>query len=278
MQLKVWGTRGSIPVAAANYMKYGGNTSCFSIELEDRMLVLDAGSGLCFLGDYVNLREVQKRIDIFISHFHIDHVLGLFDFKPFFNPGAEIHLYGEEKDGISFKEQIEQLIRPPIWPLEVQEFPAEIVFHELKVEHVYRLTESIKVTCMHGKHPSLSLLFKLNLDGLVLFYGLDCEMDEEIWEQLVAFVRGSQVLICDAQFTPETLAERKGWGHSSWREGINLRRETDADIVLLTHFDRTYDDGCLQRIEEEIARTDSYAVCSKEGMVIELDTWIRPGG
>lgn len=272
MKLITWGSRGSFPASGDNYTVYGGHTSCFSIELPDRYLILDAGSGLAVLGDQIAAAGKLKRIDIFISHMHLDHVLGLFDFKLFFHSDAEIHLYGPGTTGMTFQSQIEQLIRPPVWPVGFADFPASITFHELTQKTQYRITENVTITGIQGKHPGDSLLYKLTIGSISIFYGLDCEMDDEIWADLLVFAAGCQLLICDAQYAPGDYERYLGWGHSSWEQGLALRRQTGAKAVLLAHFGRKYDDKQLALMEKQVCELDGAAIFARTGLEIRLDT------
>ncbi len=271
MKLKTWGSRGSFPTSGRKYTIYGGHTSCFSIELPDRYLVLDAGSGLTVLGEQIELGE-RKRVDIFISHVHLDHIMGLFDFKTFFNPKAEVHLYGQGTMGMSFEQQMKHLIGPPVWPVGFHDFAAHITFHELAEQTEYKISEQVTVIGMQGNHPGQSLLYKLTIDSVSVFYGLDCDMNHEIWEELLAFAAGCRLLICDAQYDPEDYDRFLGWGHSSWEQGLALRRQTEAEAVLLAHFGTQYDDTQLALMERQVLEQDAAAIFARAGLEISLDT------
>ena len=116
--LTVWGVRGSIPVPSAGTMAYGGNTSCFSIEARDELVILDAGSGLVPLGVQLARQNRPRRAHILFSHLHLDHLIGLFGFRPFHNPDMEFHLYGD----VGLRQWLERLMGPPYWPVGFKDF------------------------------------------------------------------------------------------------------------------------------------------------------------
>ena len=123
-KITVWGVRGSLPRPSPVCMEYGGNTVCTGVEYGDHVLILDAGTGLLSLGQTLASRTDVKRLDILLSHFHIDHVLGLYAFPPFFSLDKEIHLYG----GTGLTRYLKTLMGPPFWPLRLQELPAHLEF------------------------------------------------------------------------------------------------------------------------------------------------------
>lgn len=225
--IDIWGVRGSFPVPDTHFLTYGGNTSCISLEYGNRLIILDAGSGIVPLGEHLH-KCGRKRVDILLSHLHIDHVLGLFKFRLFYDPEAEIHLYGEYNSSTGLRKQLETLVGAPHWPVGISNFPAQIKIHELRPGETFILSEkadgksSIKVHTLRGNHPQPSLLYRLEADNTSLVYALDCEMNEDMFRSLSAFSRGSSLIIWDANFTDQDLKQHSGWGHSSWKEGVSL--------------------------------------------------------
>lgn len=246
-KLNVWGVRGSMPTAACGFLTYGGNTSCFSVDCGEDVVIFDAGSGLTDLGRRL---DVHRPVHLFIGHVHMDHILGLFIFPLFYRPGARIHIYGEARNGVPFREQLETVVGPPYWPVGFPDFQAEITFHEIGPGQTIPLPGGRTVRTMRGSHPNQSLLCRLDGAGKSVAYTLDCELTDALRPSLVEFCRGAGVLIWDANFTTQDLSNHLGWGHSSWTQGIALARDAGAGLLLLAHYNQTYTDAFLWQWEQ----------------------------
>lgn len=251
-KITVWGVRGSFPVPSAEFLEYGGNTSCISVECGGELAIFDAGSGLADLGAALSGRGGKKKIHLFLSHLHLDHVMGLVVFRLFHDADAEIHLYGEAAEGKSFGCCLEELLGRPFWPLGLKDFPACVQVHEIGPESLFPLGEShITVRTMAGDHPGGSLLYRLEDGRHSMVYGLDCELTEKSAGALMEFARDAGLLVWDANFTAKDL--RKGWGHSTWEQGLELGKRAGVGEVLMTHYSREYTDSFL-REQERLAQ------------------------
>lgn len=258
-----WGVRGSFPVAAEDFLGYGGNTSCFSLQLGEELLVFDAGSGLAPLGDWLRQREDIKSVHILLSHAHLDHVMGLLPFLSVFGPEREIHLYGGAAlDGLA------ALTAPPYWPLSLLDSAR---LHRVRPGETFRLAagdSGALLSAMEGSHPGGCLWYRLDLGGSSLAYLLDCEPDPAKRPELLRFAQGASLIVWDASFAPGQ--EKPGWGHSSWVQGAALGREAGAKRVLMAHYAMELDDRTLQGLERDAARTGGACIFAKERTEIEL--------
>lgn len=268
-KITVWGVRGSMPTPSEDFLRYGGNTSCLSVDCGSFLAVFDAGCGLAQLGKRLKNSDI-KRIDLFLGHLHIDHVIGLFGFRAFHDPEMEIHLYGEAREGVSFRRQLEALIGPPYWPLSLKDFPARIRLCEIGPEQFIPLPDGIFVRTLRGNHPNGSIYFRLEDDKRSMVYALDCELEEAFLPQIVRFAQNTDLMVCDASFTAEELTRRRGWGHSSWQQCLALRRACGAKRALLTHYSDSYDDRFLQQEERLASAEDPDTRFAREGMEVLL--------
>lgn len=260
--VKIWGVRGSMPRPEAAYLQYGGNTSCISLERDGELAVLDAGSGLSRLARELEGRRV-RRLDLFISHPHLDHVMGLFCFPPLYDPELELHLYG----GIGLQKILEALAGPPYWPVGLRDCKARLTFHELRPGERFQMG-AFSGRTTEGDHPGGSLLCRLEADGKNLVYTLDCETQAGVFDRLSGFSRGTDLLIWDASYTRAD--KRPGWGHSTWEEGIALCRAAGAKRVLMTHYSQDYTDRFLQEQETRAQKASRSCIFAREGMVLGL--------
>lgn len=263
----IWGVRGSMPAAAGDFLQYGGNTSCVSVDCGGPLVVFDAGSGLLQLGKQLR-NSAKKRIDLFFSHLHIDHVLGFYAFHALHDPEMEIRIYGERRGEVSFRQQLETLIGPPYWPLGLKDFSARLKICEIGPDQCIPLPDGIFVRTLRGNHPNESLYFRLEDARRSMVYALDCELEEGILSQLAQFARDTDLLVCDANFTAEELTRCRGWGHSSWPQCLELRRACGAKLALLAHYATDYDDFFLQEQERLAALADPAARFAREGMEV----------
>ena len=269
--VRVWGVRGSHPVPQKEFFGYGGNTSCISLESGEKRIIFDGGSGLIPLGDELNRMEEIKEIHLLISHAHIDHVIGLLGFKPFWDKGKRIHLYGSEREGIPFAQQLERLMGKPFWPLGLLDFRADIRVHEVKAGDSFFLGESsqrVNVGTFLGRHPGGSTLYRLDMDGKRFVYGLDCDPDQELIPSFRDFARNADLMVWDASFAPGD--KKEGWGHSTWEEGIRFRRSAGIRRMLMAHYSREYSDKFLEKQEELMRERDEGSLFAREGMKLLL--------
>lgn len=269
-QLEIWGSRGSFPRSEERFLKYGGNTSCVSLAYDGGIVILDAGSGIGGLGrkTAVDGRRSSdapiRRVDILLSHLHLDHVQGLPAFQPFYDSETEIHLYGPT----GFERHLKTLIGPPYWPVGFSDFAAKVFFHELRPGEKFSLN-GLTVDTMEGNHPGGSVLYRIDsksMDGMIksLVYALDCETDEKTSRRLKKFAEETDLLLWDAGFTTEDL--KAGWGHSTWEQGVAVRRAARAEKVVMMHYNAEYDDMFLQRLEETAKKEDGAVIFAREGM------------
>lgn len=264
ISLSVWGVRGALPVADRQFLEYGGNTSCFCLDYEEGLLCFDAGSGL--IG---RLPEGTRRVDILISHVHVDHILGLYSLSAL--QGTEIHLYGGAQEGVSFRKRLETVLGRPYWPLGLDEMGERVQVHEIGPGDVFRpdgKEHGPRVSVLRGNHPGGSLLYRAEIGKVSVAYALDCEMDEEMISSLIEFARRSSLLIWDANFTRKD--KKPGWGHSTWEEGLALGRAAEAERILMTHYSRDYTDTFLREQQQLAEKESGSCRFAKEGMVIVL--------
>jgi phosphoribosyl 1,2-cyclic phosphodiesterase len=272
MELEFWGVRGSVPVSGRPFLKFGGHTACASLmsDSEER-LIIDAGTGIRGFGESLKAEDIRKtlRITLLLTHFHLDHVIGLPFFEPLFSPDAEIVFYSftepEETQG-----NLGRLLSGRLFPVELDQTPSMKVFKKAEADGF--LIGGVKITSCPLHHPQGSVAYKLETDGRSIVFATDTEHPETgIDERLAAFAGGASCLIYDATFTPEEHAsEYRGWGHSTWEAGTKIARRAGVRKLLLSHFNPDHSDRTIREIlrlaRKEFPRTD----CAREGMRLEF--------
>lgn len=266
-KLTVWGVRGSAPAPEPDYAGYGGNTSCFSMGRGDDLVVLDAGSGLAALGGELVRRGV-RRVDILLSHLHLDHVMGLFVFPLLQDGAAQVHLYGRPGLG----QALDSLVGPPFWPVGLAQCRAAVKVHEVRAGGPFTLADGgapgLTAAAMEGNHPNGCYYYRLDWGGHSMVYALDCELEGNMADRVARFAQGADVLVWDTGFFPGELV--RGWGHSTWEEGLAVGRKAQVGKMLMTHYGTNQSDLSVEEQERLARRIDSRIQFAREGMVIEL--------
>jgi phosphoribosyl 1,2-cyclic phosphodiesterase len=259
------GTRGSVPTDGPAFARYGGATSCVLVKTEDAFVFLDAGSGILRAAPHLAGRE--RRVSVLLSHAHIDHVLGLLAFPPLYAPDFEADVYAADRDGLSTKEQIERLMSPPLWPTGPAAFADTVRF--LAARPHFQIGD-LEVDATEGNHPGGALVYRLSRGDKSLVYCTDFEHGEEASARLAAFAADCDLLVYDAQYSDAEYEQKRGFGHSTWEEGVKLAKRCRAARAVLFHHDPSHDDETLARAEAECQKTFDKLSFAKCGEVISL--------
>jgi len=272
MRIKFWGVRGSTPAPQPENMRYGGNTSCVEVRLGDSVYVFDCGTGFRVLGQALR-REFNGRpvsAHIFVSHFHWDHIQGL----PFFGPlydhrenRFQFHCSGRTR---SLKQVFEEQMAVPFFPVGLNQMKAHQDFYDLEEGRIQLGDVSLQALWLN--HPQGCMGFRLETKEGVVVYATDNEPGDAVFDKNVRkLAAGADVLIYDAQYLPEEYeARRHGWGHSHWREAINIVMESGAKELVLFHHDPDHDDACIDKVVKEASNYYARVRAAAEGMQIEV--------
>lgn len=253
----------------------GGNTSCVEVRCKDTLLVLDGGTGLRRLGDWLMTRGDEVRAHLLFSHVHWDHIQGLPFFGPIYRPETELTLHGAPEGG-SLRDILESQMQSPTFPVALANAPAQIRYRPVEPLQPFTIG-CVRVTAAPLNHPNGVLAFRIDCEGRSVVYATDTEHapDGAIDETLVELARGADLLIYDAQYTPEEYDgsvgfSRRGWGHSTWAEGVRVARAAEVGRLVLFHHEPSHDDAQVAAIEQAAAKELPGTVAAREGMSIAL--------
>jgi len=280
MRAKVWGCRGSLAAPGPETVRYGGNTSCVEVRLSDeRIIVIDAGTGIRGLGVAL-AANLPERIDILLTHLHLDHIEGLGFFTPIWNPEAEIHLWGPASTNHSLRERIATYFSPPLFPVHVDDIPSKLSFHDVP-EDEWELGGAV-VRGQAVNHPGPTLGYRVEQTGKVLTYisdhepalGIDLSSASPDWVSGYGLARGADVLFHDAQYTEDEYPHRVGWGHSSIAHTVAFGLLAKVRRLLMFHHDPLHTDAQLEtmlvRAHELWGDEHDGLALASEGMEVEI--------
>lgn len=249
IRLDVLGARGGCPVSGAEFLRYGGDTTCFALETPDALLIFDAGTGIRQLNNRVAGWSAPKPIGLFLTHYHLDHISGLPAFRPLYDPRAEITVFGTDPSANQpWRDALGRLIAEPYWPVPLDKAPATIGFHDLDAHDRRMDLFGVRIEWRPVRHTQNCLAFRIRLPGGSVTLAPDQELPGDDIEAYRDFIRGSDILIQDAQYTPEEYPNRRGWGHSTWRDAAELAAEADIQHLLLFHHDPLRSDTQIDAI------------------------------
>ncbi|MBR1859145.1 MAG: MBL fold metallo-hydrolase [Selenomonadaceae bacterium] len=262
-RLKILGARGSMPVNGKEYIKYGGATSCYKIRVDDEEIYLDAGSGILKANP-----EAHTHITILLTHMHLDHIIGLPFFVALTQKNRSIDIYSRNRSGLSAREAMNRIISPPYWPLKIENYPANVKYHEIDINSNNLKIGNVNIDIMEGTHPEGSTIYRLNYKGKSLVYATDFEHMPNGCDDLIRFASDCDLLLYDAQYKSEEYDKYKGYGHSTPEVGLEVAKEANAKRLLLVHHSPGRSDEELAEMESNLTLNNKNVQFAKVGVEI----------
>ncbi|MFO1048979.1 MAG: MBL fold metallo-hydrolase [Geminicoccaceae bacterium] len=271
--IRFWGVRGTVPCTSASTMRYGGNTACVEMRCGDERLIFDAGTGLRQLGREMMSNGCPIRSHLFFTHTHMDHVIGLPFFKPAYDQRNKFdfwcgHLSAQ---GRKLGEVLHQLMQPPFFPVPLDIMHACIGFHDFVPGETIEVGERVRVRTASLNHPGGSTAYRVDFAGRSACYVTDTEhVPGNPDGAILDLISGADLVIYDATYTDDEFAKFRGWGHSTWQEGMRLCEAAGARRLVAFHHDPEHDDEVLDRIAADMSCRRAGSLVAREGLVIEL--------
>ena len=250
MRATIYGTRGSQASPGPDTVRYGGNTSCVEVSaVPDARLVLDAGTGLRRVG--VALSPEVQRVDILLTHLHMDHIQGLGFFAPLFRPGFEVHIWGPGSATEDLRRRLTRYMSPPLFPIRLPELPSDLHLHDLNEGCIEVPGVTVRTTLVC--HPGPTVGYRLESDEGSLAFLPDHEpalassrfATQPEWCSGLELAAEVDVLLHDAQYTDAEYQSRVGWGHSTLEHALAFARLARVKQFIPFHFDPAHDDEML---------------------------------
>ena len=279
MELEFWGVRGCFAARGGDTAGVGGNTSCVEVRCGATRIILDAGTGLRGLGDALVTQAratgaAGMELTLLLSHCHWDHIQGLPFFVPAYMPMTKLTIVGGMNGLMSLEETLAHQMTAPVFPVRLDELSAEIATREVRSGQGLAIGEAM-VRVAKQNHPGGSLAYRINHGGRSVVYATDTEHYACVDPALVQLAAGADVLIYDAQYTPEEYRgdsgpSKAGWGHSTYAAGAELARAAGVGQLLLFHHDPRRTDSQVAVIEQCARALFPASVAARERMRLTL--------
>ena len=302
--IKFRGVRGSYPVSNKNFLKYGGNTSCIEVRIDNRLIILDAGTGIISLGEelmrnYINSgttlsNRTPINATLLLSHIHQDHILGIPFFSPLHIASSRLNIFGNPSHGEQLEDELSQYLFNKTFPLDAGDIAADVVCYDINdtsyiiikknsttiltnvcdFQNTKTSDDDIIISCYKSfAHPQNGvIIYRIEYKGKSLVYASDKESYVGGDIKLAKFARNCDCLIHDSQYTTEDYQSlytpKQGFGHSTFDMAMDMQAKTNAKTLVFYHFDPTYSDSKLDRIAEELQKEN--ILFGKEGLEISL--------
>jgi len=270
-EVRFWGVRGSIACAGRQFDGFGGNTPCIEMRIGDHVLVFDAGSGARALGPQL-IRDGIKSFDLFFSHCHYDHIEGIPFFDPLYRPDMNVTVWsGHHVDGSTTEDMLKQFMQAPFFPVGPEVFRAKLdcrTFHAGETLDPY---PDVHIRTARLRHCNGSVGYRVEHNGKAVCYVTDTEHPETgLDESIIDLIRDADVVIYDAMYTPEEYEATRGFGHSTWVQGVALCKAANAKQLVLFHHNPRHDDDALAAIEAQASECRPGTIAAREGMALSV--------
>lgn len=270
IKFTVWGSRGSFVQTDIEKRKYGLETTCYSIELDDEIYIIDCGSGIGHFDNYLYKNNLaHKKIRIFITHYHHDHICGLPFTKFIFDPGVDVEIYGGNVDGMLCSDVLTNYYRPPYFPVDL----IDISIGDNKVFNIINRCKlkfgEIEVDALDLNHPGISRGYKFTINNKQICIVTDYEYrNDENKESVKGFIDGCDILLIDSYYTNDDYKEN--WGHSTVEENISIIKECNVKKGYLAHHNIDYTDDYMEKLEEYIKKENDNICFARDNMILEI--------
>lgn len=259
MNVTLWGTRGSLPSPGPENVRYGGNTSCVEVRGADgALLVLDAGTGIRRLGG--SLGPDLQRVDLLLTHLHMDHIQGLGFFEAFEHGGLDAHIWGPPSTTLDLGARLTRYLSPPLFPVRLRDLPCRITLHDVPLGDfkIGNFEVRADLVC----HPGPTVGYRIAEGGATMAYlpdhepalGAETFAVDAAWTSGYELAKGVDLLIHDAQYSASEYPKHVGWGHSSISQAVTFAGAAGVKQLVTFHHDPAHDDAMLDSLTEEARR------------------------
>ena len=271
--VRYWGVRGSIPTPGPQTVRYGGNTTCIEVRCDERIFIIDSGTGIRELGNRIMREAAGTPVDVVMlfSHHHLDHVQGFPFFVPIYQPSSRINVYsGTTHQGVT-EQVLSTQMAYPAFPVSLGELPSDLKFHIFKAGDTLTFGDvTIRTTSLN--HPGGAVAYRFEHRGHAFVQASDVEHTEDHPDAaLTELCRGADYLSYDSTYVDGEEYERfKGWGHSTWRHGLDIAQAAGVKSLIAFHHDPSHDDEFMDGMNRDIMAASPDSMVAVEGMSVDV--------
>ncbi|APG88658.1 metal dependent beta lactamase protein (plasmid) [Sinorhizobium americanum CCGM7] len=270
-RVKFWGVRGSLPVSGEQFLRYGGNTPCIEIRCGAEVLIFDAGSGLREAGLSL-MSEGVSEFDVFFTHTHYDHIIGLPYFKPIYRCSSAVRFWSGHLNGtMSTAEMISDFMRPPWFPVGPGICQASLDTVDFRPGDTLSPRKDVSIRTMSLVHPGGCIGYRVDWGGRAVALIYDTEHEPGILDPaLLEFIAGADLLVYDCTYLESEMAAFRGYGHSTGIHGSRLAMAAGIPRLAMFHHDPSRTDAALAAMEQEVQAFFAGAFAARDHQVIDL--------
>jgi phosphoribosyl 1,2-cyclic phosphodiesterase len=270
--IRFWGVRGSLPCPGPATKRYGGNTPCVEVRCGNRLIILDGGTGLRELGDALVAEGGPIDADLLLTHCHYDHVIGIPFFAPFFQPQNRFRMWaGNLLPDFRLKAVMENMMSEPLFPIGIDMFKADIAYRDFRAGENIAPSDGVTIRTVALNHPGGATGYRIDYKGRSVAYLTDNEgRREDCDEALIAVAKDADLVIYDTAYTEDEIEAKKGWGHSTWQDGVRLANAAGAKTFCLFHHAPEHDDAAMDALLAEARAARPGTIAAIEGDLIRL--------
>jgi phosphoribosyl 1,2-cyclic phosphodiesterase len=270
-QVHFWGVRGSVPVSGPQYVGFGGNTACIEVRCGKNRLILDGGSGLRPAGKALYRAEIDE-IDVLLTHSHYDHIIGLPFFHPLYDPSIKVILWSGHLSGrMTTHQMIREFMRPPWFPVTADYCAASLECRDFVAGDVLSPRDGIVVRTAMLNHPGGCIGYRVEANGRSMALISDTEhIPGKLDPAVLELIQGADLVVYDATYTEQEMKRFRGFGHSTWEQGVKLCEAAGAKRLALFHHDPTRTDEQVAHLEQAARERFSEAFAARDGLTLDL--------
>lgn len=271
-RVKFWGVRGSIACPSPEHVVYGGNTSCIQVTLGDRVIILDAGTGIRMCGQAL-LKLGTTSATLLLTHTHWDHINGFPFFAPAFSPNFSLRIMAGHLSGKpgGIRAVLANQMENPTFPVPLSAMQGTQSFTDFTAGETLDLFPDVVVKTAPLRHPNGATGYRIEHDGVAMCYITDTEhVPGEPDRNVLGLIQDADLVIYDSTYTDDEFPAKVGWGHSTWQEGVRLCRAANVKRLAIFHHDPDHVDSIMEQLEDTAHRAWDGAIVARDGMEITM--------